>query len=41
MNRRTADITKLENTIGFEIENDLDTILDDVIAYHRNQVPAS
>ena len=35
MDRRTADITKLKSTIGFEIENDLDAILDDVIAHFR------
>lgn len=37
MNRRTADITKLSNAIGFEIQNDLDKILTDTIAYHRNK----
>ncbi|MEZ4685290.1 MAG: GDP-mannose 4,6-dehydratase [Bacteroidia bacterium] len=35
MDRRTADITKLQNTIGFEIKYDLDAILDDVIAHYR------
>lgn len=36
MNRRTADITKLKTTLGdFELEYDLDAILDDVIAYYR------
>ncbi len=40
MNRRTADITKLKETIGFEIGYDLDAILDDVIAYHREQAMA-
>lgn len=37
MDRRTADITKLENAIGFKIENDLETILEDVIAFHREK----
>jgi len=37
MNRRTADITKLKQTIDFEIEHDLDRILTDVIAYYRNR----
>ena len=32
MMRRTADITKLRSTLNFEIEYDLDGILDDVIA---------
>jgi UDP-glucose 4-epimerase len=31
MMRRTADITKLRDTLGFEIEYDLDGILDDII----------
>ncbi len=35
MNRRTADITKLSETLGFSLEYDLNSILDDVIAYHR------
>lgn len=35
MNRRTADITKLRNTLGFEIEYDLDAILQDVIKHHQ------
>ena len=34
MNRRTADITKLCETLGFNLEYDLDRILEDVIAYH-------
>ncbi len=38
MNRRTADITKLKATIDFEIQYDLNAILDDVIAYHREKV---
>ncbi len=37
MNRRTADITKLRETLGFELKYDLDTILDDVIKYYREQ----
>ncbi|MEM8901101.1 MAG: GDP-mannose 4,6-dehydratase [Bacteroidota bacterium] len=37
MNRRTADITKLRETLGFELKYDLDTILDDVIKYYRGQ----
>jgi UDP-glucose 4-epimerase len=40
MNRRTADITKLRTTLGFEIEYDLDGILNDVIAHHRQPVVA-
>jgi UDP-glucose 4-epimerase len=35
MNRRTADITKLKDTLGFEIEYDLDGLLSDIIAYKR------
>lgn len=35
MNRRTADITKLRQTLNFELEYDLDGILDDVIAYYQ------
>lgn len=35
MDRRTADITKLCETLDYEIEYDLDQILDDIIAYHR------
>jgi UDP-glucose 4-epimerase len=38
MNRRTADITKLRTTLGFDIEYDLDGILLDVIAHHRQPV---
>lgn len=34
MNRRTADITKLRETLDFELEYDLDRILEDVIAHH-------
>ncbi|MEM7509942.1 MAG: GDP-mannose 4,6-dehydratase [Bacteroidota bacterium] len=37
MNRRTADITKLRETLGFELKYNLDTILDDVIKYYREQ----
>lgn len=37
MNRRTADITKLRETLGFELKYDLDGILEDVIAYYREQ----
>ncbi len=37
MNRRTADITKLTETLGFEMVHDLDSILDDVIAYYREK----
>lgn len=36
MNRRTADITKLKDTLGYEIEYDLDGLLSDIIAYKRN-----
>lgn len=35
MNRRTADITKLRTTLGFEIEYDLDALLQDIIQYHQ------
>ncbi|MEO0895208.1 MAG: GDP-mannose 4,6-dehydratase [Bacteroidota bacterium] len=38
MNRRTADIAKLETTLGFELEYDLDRILDDVISYYNEEV---
>jgi UDP-glucose 4-epimerase len=38
MNRRTADITKLQTTLDFELEYDLDGILNDVIAFHRQRV---
>ncbi|MFK7971645.1 MAG: GDP-mannose 4,6-dehydratase [Bacteroidia bacterium] len=40
MDRRTADITKLKETIGFEIQNDLDGILNDVIEHMRAQMSA-
>jgi len=39
MNRRTADITKLRESLGFEISYDLDAILDDVIAYYQSKIP--
>jgi UDP-glucose 4-epimerase len=35
MNRRTADITKLCETLNFDLEYDLDAILDDIIVYQR------
>jgi UDP-glucose 4-epimerase len=38
MNRRTADITKLQTTLDFELEYDLDGILEDVISFHREGV---
>ncbi|MEL6697863.1 MAG: GDP-mannose 4,6-dehydratase [Bacteroidota bacterium] len=38
MDRRTADITKLETTLDFQLEYDLDGILDDVIAFYSSQV---
>jgi UDP-glucose 4-epimerase len=38
MDRRTADITKLRETLDFELEYDLDGILDDVIAFYQGQV---
>lgn len=38
MNRRTADITKLRNTLDFELEYELDDILDDIISYHRSRL---
>lgn len=40
MNRRTADITKLRTTLDFELEYDLDRILDDVIKYMKEEVVA-
>jgi UDP-glucose 4-epimerase len=40
MNRRTADITKLRTTLGFELSYDLDALLQDIIAYHRAHLPA-
>ncbi|MEM7654948.1 MAG: GDP-mannose 4,6-dehydratase [Bacteroidota bacterium] len=40
MNRRTADITKLTQTLNFQLKYDLDAILEDVITFHRNQVKA-
>lgn len=39
MNRRTADITKLKTTLDFEMEFDLDGILDDVVAYYKAKMP--
>lgn len=39
MNRRTADITKLKTTLNFEMEFDLDGILDDVVAYYKAKMP--
>lgn len=38
MNRRTADISKLMRVTGFEIEHDLDSILEDIIAYQATKV---
>ncbi|MBX3101809.1 MAG: GDP-mannose 4,6-dehydratase [Bacteroidetes bacterium] len=38
MNRRTADISKLRNALGFELGYDLDALLTDIIAYHRQAV---
>ena len=38
MQRRTADIGKLEETLGFVIGHDLDSILDDVIEHKRKFV---
>ena len=38
MNRRTADITKLQATLNFSMEYDLDAILDDVITYYQQKV---
>lgn len=40
MNRRTADISKLVNSIDFEMKYDLDSILDAVIAYYQSRVEA-
>ncbi len=40
MDRRTADITKLETALDFQMKYDLDGILEDVIAYYREQQPA-
>ena len=41
MDRRTADITKLKKFIDFDIEHDLDSILDTVIAFHRQKIAQS
>ncbi|MEL6671056.1 MAG: NAD-dependent epimerase/dehydratase family protein [Bacteroidota bacterium] len=38
MNRRTADITKLKTTLDFEIEHDLESILNDVIHFFRHEL---
>ncbi len=38
MNRRTADITKLRSTLDFELEYDLDKILNDIISYYKEYV---
>jgi len=38
MNRRTADITKLVETLDFEMQYDLEGILTDIIAFHRGRV---
>lgn len=38
MNRRTADITKLKTQLKFELEYDLDALLEDVIAFKRQQL---
>lgn len=38
MNRRTADITKLRQTLGFEIEYNLDSLLDDIIAFKKEAI---
>jgi UDP-glucose 4-epimerase len=38
MDRRTADISKLQAAISFEIEYDLDALLLDIIAYQRQQM---
>jgi len=41
MNRRTADIGKLTAQLNFSIEYDIDGILSDIIAYHRNLQPVA
>ncbi|MEM6630007.1 MAG: GDP-mannose 4,6-dehydratase [Bacteroidota bacterium] len=38
MNRRTADISKLQSLLDFSLEYDLDGILDDVISYYQEKV---
>ncbi len=38
MNRRTADITKLKNTLDFDLAYQLDDILDDVIEFHKEKL---
>ena len=38
MNRRTADISKLESILNFSIAYNLDDILDDVISYYQEKV---
>jgi UDP-glucose 4-epimerase len=35
MNRRTADITKLNQALGFELEYTLDAIIEDVVNYYK------
>lgn len=40
MNRRTADITRLKETLGYEIEYDLDGLLEDIISYKKSLIPS-
>ncbi|MFN0203599.1 MAG: NAD-dependent epimerase/dehydratase family protein [Bacteroidia bacterium] len=39
MNRRAANIEKIQATIGFELHYDLDKIIQEVIAYYRPSAP--
>jgi UDP-glucose 4-epimerase len=41
MMRRTADISRLQETLDYSIEYDLDGILDDIIAHKRSLLPMS
>lgn len=38
MDRRTADITKLCTTLDYSIKYDLDELLEDIIAYHKEKM---
>lgn len=40
MMRRTADITRLKETLGYEIQYDLDSLLLDIIDYRRSLIAA-
>lgn len=38
MNRRTADITRLKEVTGFQMGHDLNSILDDIIAFKKQEL---